>query len=229
MRAHAASGSAARPRFEGDGMSERGTQPCASMGCASSTAAISLLASGPISPARRSNQARVHRDRAPACSGGMWAGSVECWPPRPRGRGRSATVPPPSSTAAVEAPRRTSTVPPTGRCGTEQRMRSHCTRWSGGTLRRRHSHHPKGASGSGFRAARSSPENASSRQPSRREKGLAFSASTSLRTSALSSSGLVKRSPASGASAHVSHGSTAFSADALSPGFRTRAGTTAQP
>lgn len=58
---------------------------------------------------------------------------------------------------------------------------------------------------------------------------MAFSASTSLRTSALSSSRLVKRSPASGASTHVSHRSTAFSADALSLGLRTRAGTTAQP
>lgn len=96
-------------------------------------------------------------------------------------------------------------------------------------MRRRHSHRSKGASGSGFGAARSSPENASSRQPSRREKGLAFGAPTSLRTSALSSSRLVKRSPASGASAHASHRSTAFSADALSPGFRTRAGTAAQP
>lgn len=128
MRAHAASSSAARPRFEGDGMSGRGTQPCASTGRASRADPISLFASGPISPARRSNQARVHGDRASACSGGMRAGSVECWPLRPRGRGRSAAVPPPSSTATVEAPRRTPTVLPTVRCGAEWRMWSHCAR-----------------------------------------------------------------------------------------------------
>ena len=96
-------------------------------------------------------------------------------------------------------------------------------------MQRRHSHRSQRAGGSGSSAARPSPKEASSPQPSLRESGRALRRPTSLLASESSSESAENRSSARGASTHVSQRSTALSAAALSLGLLTRAGTTARP